>query len=77
MKLSLMRLTSFALSACVVISSPLENDSASELDELLLEKAIPLEEYEARHIAMGGEPFRHTIEIDEDEVEDHPEFLNV
>lgn len=36
-------------------------DTSASINDLLLEKAIPLEVYEKRHIASGGKPFSHEI----------------
>ena len=65
------------------VSPQLDNDvDSATINELLLEKAIPLKEYEAKHVAAGGKPFLRTLGIDvgrgngSDEQE-HPEFMNV
>lgn len=50
-----------------------KSDVAS-INDLLLEKAIPLEEYEKNHMAAGGKPFRKQLRSQE---ERHPEFMDV
>jgi hypothetical protein len=64
------------LSLSIAASNPTEYED-SMMNDLLLEKAIPLDEYEAKHIASGGEPFRHKLKLDEPSQEDQPEFMNM
>jgi hypothetical protein len=78
MKLVVYNLGSFLSFLSVIthvlsVSLSHDNDVAS-INDLLLEKAIPLEEYEKNHIAAGGKPFRKQLRSQE---ERHPEFMSV
>ncbi len=71
---------SIAILAGVVgcTSSSVDDLESTVMNDLLLEKAIPLQEYEAKHVASGGVPFLHKINIDKLSQEpEHPEFMNV
>ncbi len=57
-----------ALAFIIVTTSSLDSAEATKeedfLNDLLIDKAIPLEEYERSVIASGGEPFLHNLERD-------------
>ena len=46
------------------------------INDLLFEKAMPLDEFERKHIASGGKAFRRILRID-NEKETQPEFMTV